>query len=101
MTLLDSVSLSFRATRAQLNLAQSNEGSQPRSISLWLELERPDDVRTPDKRSLRDVTWSIYLHESDAVSAEGTIGYIAHFPPGTSSFDYTPESCAAKAILDT
>jgi hypothetical protein len=66
-------------------------------VSMIVDLEPGEDVRTPDKRSLRDAEWTLSLLEAESynesAAAEGAIGYLAHFEEHSSVDDYSPEAC--------
>jgi hypothetical protein len=69
-----------------------------------VELASREDVKTSDKRSLREVDWIIRLLENNAsskpVDAGGPIGLLSHSPERASSYEYDSEGCQADVALD-
>src|SRR5918992_6253661 len=96
--------ITLRPKRASLHLAHSTSGSEARVISLDVDLSPGEDVRTPDKRSLRGAEWTVRLVEAEAFNesakAEGAIGYLSHLEECSSDDDYSPEGCHVSAALN-
>lgn len=96
------VSLTFEASSARLNFEETTEGRSNRSVSMRLALGSRKDVRLPDKRSLKNVEWSIYLFEKelsvDDQKPEG-VGVLSYFEASDDDFHPTPEGCHIEAGL--
>jgi hypothetical protein len=81
------VTLGFTAHEPRLHVEQPHDGPGSRAISMQLKPERREDVRLPDKRSLKDLEWSILLRERvDVVGVpekEEPIGIRSYLEEGT------------------
>jgi len=91
------VSIFLKPTRATLRVSQGFSESSKRSISFSVVLRSGEDVRTPDKKSLRDVEWTLDLLEAEryneTATSEHAIGLLWHFDEQSSVDEFTPESC--------
>ena len=93
------VTLSFTAHEPRLHVEQPHDGPGSRTISMQLKLERREDVRLPDKRSLKDLEWSMRLQERvDVVGVpekEEPIGVLSYLEEGSG-----PEGCHIEAVIN-
>jgi hypothetical protein len=101
----DWVILSFTAHEPRLHVEQRHDGPGSRTISMQLKLEGRDDVRLPDERSLKDVSWSMLLWERvDVVSVpekEEPIGILFYLKEVSSRYEnLSPEACHIKAVIN-
>lgn len=96
------VGLSFRVKNARISLEEKIANAKTRSISMRLTLERHEDVRLPDKRSLKDVQWSIYAipdYSDPAAAPRECVGVLSYHEAKSGS-DYSfEEECHIKAVL--
>ena len=97
-------SISFRPIEASLHLGRSPAGTERRVLVMSVELALREDVKTSDKRSLRDADWIIRLLENNSSSKPidmgGPIGQLSHSPESTSSYEHDSEGCQADIALD-
>lgn len=98
------VTLGFTAHAPRLHVEQRHDGPGSRTVSMQLKLERREDVRLPDERSLKDVSWSILLQERvDVVSVpekEKPIGTLSYLEEGSGDYDVSPEGCHIQAVIN-
>lgn len=98
------VFLSFTAHEPRLHVEQPHDGPGSRAISMQLKLERREDVRLPDKRSLKGLEWSMLLRERvDLVSVpekEEPIGVLSYLEEGSGDYDVSPEGCHIQAVIN-
>ncbi len=99
-------SISFRPIEASLHLGRSPAGTERRVLVMSVELALREDVKTSDKRTLRDADWIIRLLENNSSSKPididmgGPIGQLSHLPESTSSCEHDSEGCQADIALD-
>lgn len=95
--------LSFVAQEATFGFTHSVDGSSSRSIVLRLAIEAGEDVRTPEKRSLREAEWTLLLLEgtrfNETVDKERAIGLLSHHDEYQGDLDFTPETCAFSLVI--
>ncbi|MHC8356764.1 hypothetical protein ACYZTL_16450 [Pseudomonas sp. LB3P81] len=96
--------LRFRPVSASFTIGRVLDGPVSRTINMRLSLPFPSDVLTQDRRSLRDVHWSVQfverLHISDKGKNEGFIGHVSYNAPYDDDDERIPESCSADVALD-
>jgi hypothetical protein len=96
------VFLNFTAHEPRLHVEQPDDGPGSRTISMELKLERREDVQLPDKRSLKDVEWSMRLQERASGSEQGEpIGVRSYLvEEGSGDYNVSPEGCHIEAVID-
>ncbi len=98
------VIIGFTAHDPRLNLEQPHYGPGSRTIAMGLKLEHREDVRLPDNRSLKEVSWSMYLVEAtdvaDVSEKENNIGALFCFEERSRDDDFRPEECHIEAGLN-
>ncbi|MGH9890899.1 MAG: hypothetical protein ACREA0_02720 [bacterium] len=90
--------ISFLPKQASLHLEDSFSGPERRAISLTVDLDGGEDVRTPEGRSLRSAEWTVLLEETESFNEgyhEGEIGYLSHGPESTCEL----EGCHIEAHI--
>lgn len=96
--------ISFRAVCVSVNLGMTHEGGRQRTIVLGLKFEDGEDVKTIERRSLKNAEWSIKLLEGSEFNAhaaeEKAIGFLSYYPESRSDYDYSSESCFASAVIE-
>jgi len=96
------VGLSFRVKSARISLEEKIADGRPRSISMRLALEGREDVRLADKRSLKDVRWSIYAIPDYGDSAAATredVGILSYHEASSGVDHSFEEECHIQAVL--
>jgi len=99
-----SPSISFRVERASVHLGATFAGANQRTITLVLKLEAGEDVETAERRSLRNVEWSMSLYEgsefNEQVKAQEAIGVFHHHAESNSEYDHSAEACYASVAIE-
>lgn len=98
------VILSFTVHEPRLNVEQPHDDPGSRTITMQLKLERREDVRLPNKRSLKDLSWSMRLLEGTDVAGvpeiEKTIGVLSYLKENSRDYNFDPEGCHIDAVIN-
>ncbi|MGH9990109.1 MAG: hypothetical protein ACREAS_06700 [Nitrososphaera sp.] len=96
--------LGFTAHEPRLHVEQRHDGPGSRTISMQLKLERREDVRLPDERSLKEVRWNMLLRERvygvGVPEKEEPIGILSYLEEGSGDYDVSPEGCHIEAVIN-
>ena len=88
---------------AKLHFQEAIDAPLARNISMHLGLDRGEDVRLPDDRSLNELRWTMTLIEGSEYNEEatknGAIGFVSHFDESVGIDDYSPELCHIGSAL--
>lgn len=104
------VMLDVEPVSCSLTMVRSRDPEQqlPDSLSMRLRLAKGIEVRTPDKRSLKDAEWAITLYENgsgnkltELHNAVGLINYYEERQYDQVDIDDSPEACYAWANIDS
>lgn len=100
----DFVILAFIPTSCSVHLTQDPDSPSSSSISMHLRLSDGDNVRTPDKRSLNNIEWSISIYEgpvsNEHVKSLGAIGLLNYYPASDDLGDRIDEGCSVWTHLE-
>jgi hypothetical protein len=88
---------------AQLHFQEAIDAPLTHSINMHLDLDRGEEVRLPDGRSLNELRWTMSLIEgseyNDEATKQGAIGFVFHLDESVGVVDYYPESCHIGSAL--